>query len=71
VNTKVVAHQENGNAMANLSEWLGAASTAALADVYHPNNRQGIAPASESVGFGNRFSSEKRNTKGQCQRLPN
>jgi hypothetical protein len=51
VEHEVVAHQENGNAMANLSEWLGAASTAALADVYHPNNRPGIAPASESVSL--------------------
>ena len=52
VEHEVVAHQENGTRMFNFSEWLGSASSAALADVYHPNNRPGVGPAAESMGYG-------------------
>jgi hypothetical protein len=47
----VVAHRENGRHMFNFSEWLGTASAVALADVYHPNNKPGIAPAARQVGY--------------------
>jgi hypothetical protein len=48
----VVAHQENGEPMFNFSEWLGSASTAALADLYHPNNKPGVGPAARGAGYG-------------------
>ncbi|MGD0963790.1 MAG: hypothetical protein ABSA57_07820 [Candidatus Acidiferrales bacterium] len=47
-----VAHQENGELMFNFSEWLGSASTAALADAYHPDNKPGIGPAARGAGYG-------------------
>jgi hypothetical protein len=47
----VVAHQENSKPMFNFSEWFGTASTVALADTYHPDNRPGIAPAARAVGY--------------------
>src|SRR6202142_2232200 len=48
----VVAHQENGGHMFNFSEWLGSASTVALSDVYHPDNKPGFSPAAKSMGYG-------------------
>ena len=48
----VVAHRETGTHMFNFSEWLGTTSAVALSDLYHPNNRPGIAPAAKSVGYG-------------------
>jgi len=48
----VVAHRENGERMFNFSEWLGAASSAALSDVYHPDNRPGIGPAAKAASYG-------------------
>jgi hypothetical protein len=48
----VVAHQENGGHMFNFSEWLGSASTAALSDTYHPDNRPGVGPAARAAGYG-------------------
>jgi hypothetical protein len=48
----VVAHQENGGHMFNFSEWLGAASTAALSDTYHPDNRPGVGPAARAASYG-------------------
>lgn len=48
----VVAHRETGTRMFNFSEWLGTTSAVALSDLYHPNNKPGIAPAAESVGYG-------------------
>jgi len=47
-----VAHRENGERMFNFSEWLGAASSAALSDVYHPDNRAGIGPAAKAASYG-------------------
>ena len=38
--------------MFNFSEWLGTTSTVALGDEYHPNNRPGVGPAAENIGFG-------------------
>jgi hypothetical protein len=48
----VIAHRENGARMFNFSEWLGTTSAVALGDLYHPNNKPGIAPAAKSVGYG-------------------
>jgi hypothetical protein len=48
----VVAHRENGGYMFNFSEWLGSASTAALSDTYHPNNRPGVGPAARAASYG-------------------
>lgn len=48
----VVAHRENGERMFNFSEWLGSASSAALSDVYHPDNRPGVGPAAKAAGYG-------------------
>jgi hypothetical protein len=48
----VVAHQENGGHMFNFSEWLGSASTTALANLYHPDNKPGIAPAARNASYG-------------------
>jgi hypothetical protein len=47
-----VAHNdETGRQMFNVSAWLGDASTAALANVYHPDYKRGFAPAAERVGY--------------------
>jgi hypothetical protein len=48
----VVAHRENGERMFNFSEWLGSASSAALSDVYHPDNRPGVGPAAKAAAYG-------------------
>ncbi len=48
----VVAHQQDGEPMFNFSEWLGSASTTALADLYHPDNKPGVAPAARSAAYG-------------------
>jgi hypothetical protein len=48
----VVAHKENGDTMFNFSEWLGSASTASVADLYHPDNKPGVAPVAEAAAFG-------------------
>ena len=47
----VVAHRENGRHIFNFSEWLGTASAVALADLYHPDNKPGFAPAARQVGY--------------------
>lgn len=47
----VVAHGENGTYRFNFSEWLGTTSAVALADVYHPGNKPGIAPAARNVAL--------------------
>jgi hypothetical protein len=48
----VVAHQENGERMFNFSEWLGSASSAALADFYHPGNKPGVGPPARGAAYG-------------------
>jgi hypothetical protein len=47
----VIAHQEDGTHMFNFSEWLGTTSAVALGDVYHPDNKPGVAPAAKNVGL--------------------
>jgi hypothetical protein len=48
----VIAHRENGARMFNFSEWLGTSSAVALGDLYHPNNKPGVAAGAKSVGYG-------------------
>jgi hypothetical protein len=47
----VVAHRDDGRQMFNFSGWLGTASTVALSNTYHPDNRRGFAPAAERMGY--------------------
>jgi hypothetical protein len=47
----VVAYREDGTRMFNFSEWLGTASTVALSNTYHPDNRRGFSPAAQRVGY--------------------
>jgi hypothetical protein len=44
-----VAHADSGGSMFNFSEWLGTVSSVALSNTYHPGNRRGAGPASESI----------------------
>jgi hypothetical protein len=37
--------------MFNFSEWLGAASSVAVSNTYHPDNRRGFSPAAQRVGY--------------------
>jgi hypothetical protein len=46
----LVAHNEDGRNMPNLSEWLGTVSAASLSNLYHPGNRRGFAPTADNVG---------------------
>jgi hypothetical protein len=48
----VVAHRDDGTRMFNFSEWLGTATTVALANTYHPDNERGFSPAAQRVSFG-------------------
>jgi len=52
VGHSVIAHNENGTYMFNFSEWLGAMSTAAVGDIYHPNNKPGVGPAAIGISYG-------------------
>lgn len=45
-----VAHSDSGKRIFNFSEWLGTASSTALANTYHPGNRRGFGPAAERMG---------------------
>lgn len=47
----VLGHQQDGTYMFNISEWLGTTSAVAVADLYHPDNRPGVAPAAKNVGI--------------------
>lgn len=47
----VVAKREDGTDEFNFCEWLGNASTAALARAYHTGARPGFAPAAEGFGL--------------------
>jgi hypothetical protein len=46
-----VAHREDGRPMPNLSAWFGSASSIALSNVYHPDNRRGFGPSAERFGW--------------------
>ena len=41
----VVAHGDDGHLMFNYTEWLGTASSVALNNLYHPDNKPGVMPA--------------------------
>jgi hypothetical protein len=47
----VIANREDGTRMFNVSEWLGTASSVALSNTYHPDNRRGFAPAAQRVAI--------------------
>lgn len=47
----VVAYNVDGKQMFNVSEWLGTSSAIVLSNTYHPDNRRGVAPAAERVGY--------------------
>ncbi|HEX4074365.1 MAG TPA: hypothetical protein VHX49_03090 [Candidatus Acidoferrales bacterium] len=44
-----VAYNVNGARMPNFSLWFATASSSALSNVYHPDNRRGFGPAAERV----------------------
>jgi hypothetical protein len=46
-----VAHGDSGRKMFNFSEWMGTAASSALSNTYHPGNRRGVGPTSESIAF--------------------
>lgn len=46
-----IARGDSGRNMFNFSEWLGTASSTALANTYHPGNARGIAPAASRMGI--------------------
>jgi hypothetical protein len=47
----VIAYHPNGESTFNFSLWLSTTSSAALANVYHPDNRRGAGPLAVRVGF--------------------
>lgn len=47
-----VAHREDGTDMFNYSQWLGTATSALVSNTYHPDNRRGVVPFVQRVGFG-------------------
>lgn len=47
----VVAHRDNGTLMFNFAEWMGTASSAALANLYHTGNQPGVATAARNGAF--------------------
>ncbi len=51
VSHQVIAHNENGNRMFNFSEWLGDATVIVLSNSYLPDNRRGVAPVVENMGY--------------------
>lgn len=46
-----VAHGDSGKKEFNFSEWLGTTASTALSNTYHPGNRRGAGPASESIAL--------------------
>lgn len=46
-----VAHREDGTHMVNASQWFAAATTVALSNTYHPDNRRGVVPGAQRVGY--------------------
>jgi len=51
VEHSVVGYRENGSMMPNCSLWFGTVSAATLSNVYHPDNRRGVAPMARRVGI--------------------
>ncbi len=48
----VIAHNENGAPVFNYTEWLGTATTVALASTYHGYRAHGVAPYAEGGALG-------------------
>ncbi len=48
----VIAHNEDGAPEFNYTEWLGTATTEALASTYHGSRRHGVAPYAEGGAIG-------------------
>ncbi|MCU1284705.1 MAG: hypothetical protein JWO13_1055 [Acidobacteriales bacterium] len=46
-----VTHSDSGKHTFNFSEWMGAASTTALGNLYHSGNRRGFQPAARSTAY--------------------
>jgi hypothetical protein len=46
-----VAYSDKGHKTVNASRWLGASSSVALANLYHPDRERGFAPAAQRVGI--------------------
>ena len=47
-----IANRENGTHMVNASQWFSLTTVAVLSNTYHPDNRRGVAPAAQRVGYG-------------------
>jgi hypothetical protein len=50
-----VTHTDKGNHTFNFSEWMGATSTTALGNLYHPGNERGFQPAARGVAYSVTF----------------
>jgi hypothetical protein len=46
-----VTHTDSGKHSFNFSEWMGAASTTALGNLYHSGNRRGFQPAARDTAY--------------------
>ena len=51
INHSFVTHTDNGAHSFNFSEWMGASSTTALGNLYHPGNHRGFQPAARGVAY--------------------
>jgi hypothetical protein len=47
----LVAYNDHGNAMFNVSEWLGEISGTSISNLYHPGNKRGFGPAAANIGI--------------------
>jgi hypothetical protein len=50
-NHAFVTHTDGGEHRFNFSEWMGATSTTALGNLYHPGNHRGFQPAARNVAY--------------------
>lgn len=46
----LIAHQDNGRQMPNISEWAGTTAGVLLSDIYHPGTSHGPGPIAWQVG---------------------
>jgi hypothetical protein len=51
INHSFVTHTDDGKHTFNFSEWMGASSTTALGNLYHPGNHRGFQPAARGVAY--------------------
>lgn len=45
----IIAYNDNGKPMFNVSEWLGEISGTSLSNLYHPGAKRGFAPAARGI----------------------